>query len=60
MTAKAEMQLLRVLLFCCFAVCCLQDAQPGQPMEVRDMVRDMNCATSQRVFIGERARDAAA
>uniref|UniRef100_A0A383WDD1 sterol 22-desaturase n=1 Tax=Tetradesmus obliquus TaxID=3088 RepID=A0A383WDD1_TETOB len=29
-----------------------QDAQPGQPMEVRDMVRDMNCATSQRVFIG--------
>jgi hypothetical protein len=31
----------------------LQEAQPGQPMEVRDMVRDMNCATSQRVFIGE-------
>lgn len=23
------------------------------PREVRDMVRDMNCATSQKVFIGE-------
>lgn len=23
------------------------------PCEVRDMVRDMNCATSQKVFIGE-------
>lgn len=25
------------------------------PREVRDMVRDMNCATSQKVFIGKRS-----
>lgn len=40
-------------VLCLLLHCALQDAQPGQPMEVRDMVRDMNCATSQRVFIGE-------
>lgn len=32
-----------------------QEACPG-PVEVRDMVRDMNAATSQRVFVGEWVR----
>lgn len=31
------------------------EARPG-PVEVRDMVRDMNCATSQAVFIGAETR----
>lgn len=43
------------MLCCCSHLSAWLDQYDSDPTpcEVRDMVRDMNCATSQKVFIGE-------